>query len=325
MSPLDTQRPYWFDDAPLAPPAAEPVPSAWQELRKGWSAGGRARLGAVLKADVKAIAGDWWNKDRSDRIEAFAEANGLGFDAQSYVTGKDLPGLVFQRQMGERRSAVTWGEDLPYVEFANYVKPGEDAGESDCWGYVAIRHGLSLPHVVVDARANDADGGGADSARPVTSLGEGSMVSSSPLASSPHRLKRLDVGGAASGRFMAWAPKGTEEQARPFVGGQALTLVESLVDTFDVEFVDGWVFLYGYYLDISSEEADRWAWVFSVASRVLDQLAAWGGPAAPVDAPFYTRGRVPRPASLAELPAPWSRRATGAWNAAFGRDGFATW
>lgn len=125
---------------------------------------------------------------------------------------------------------------------------------------------------------------------------------------------------------LAPAPEEPEVSAwQELLSGPTLTLAQSLVDTFDVEFVDGWVFLYGYYFEVSTAEADRWAWVFSVASQVLDQVAALGGPPAPTHAPFHTSARIPRPASLAALPTPWSRGANAAWNSVFGRDGFPTW
>lgn len=319
MGPLSAARRYWFDDAPLTPPPPAEA-SAWQDVRKGWAAGGKSRLGAVLKADVKAIAGDLF-KSKPDLIEAFAEANGLGYQASGYVAGKDLPGLVFQGRMGDRRSAVTWGES-PYVEFANYQNGGEDAGEGSHWGYVAIRHGRDLPHVVFDACANDSGSGAADSGKSVSSLGEGSWMATPALKSSRTKLVPLELGPSVeASRFVTYVSKGDEAAARRLLDGSTLALVQSLVESFDVEFVDGWVFLYGYHFDVSTDEADRWAWVFSVASQVLDQVEAWGGPAAPSEAPFYTRERVGRPASLAELPQPWSRGATGAWNAVFGRDG----
>ncbi len=127
-------------------------------------------------------------------------------------------------------------------------------------------------------------------------------------------LQPLDVGAGHAARFRAYAGRGDEQAAATLLTAPALDLLHTTAATFDIEVLDSWLVLYGYGFDVSTTDPDRWAWVFSLTSRWLDQCAAWAASwptadsaagasgAAPAwrDVPFHTERTWPTPRQLVE-------------------------
>jgi hypothetical protein len=314
----DDGRHYWVDVRPLTGQPteddAEAAPSAGAELRAAWSAGRstKDRLTVLRNADVRAIAGDLWRKVSAPRpIMRFAEANGLDFAWQDHAP---LPGMIFR--LGERRSILTY-RGVPEIEFGNFNSVGRELVQE--FGYVAIRHGLGLPHLVLDARANDA--APPRGSRLYAKKGHHTSLtqnyrgsdSSTPMGSVGTEVRLLDLGAEVGQHFATYCEAGREAESRAFLTAE-LSVMTDLTRVFDVEVTADWIFLYAYGIEVVTDEPDRWLWIFSVTSQVLDRVQVWGRAR---DAPvieefphFYTEARLERPATLAKLPTP-----SPGWNA----------
>lgn len=261
------------------------------------------------------MASDLW-KDfwaGGDEIKRFAEANQLAFHRQQYdrqwEEGGALPGMIFRG--GERRDFLTWGEPIA-IEFGNWSSIGSELEQA--FGYVAVRHDLALPHLIIDARANDAKPPPGSwfyaSKSSYTSLSENYYGSEPASAMDRVRSKteRLDLGPEIDSYFQAYCDLGESAAARAFLTPERLQMLCAASMEFDIEITSEWIYLYALGITISSHDADRWAWVLSVTSRLVDHVRSWSAAAGKEPAiarpPFYADRTVPRPADLARLPTP---------------------
>lgn len=319
-APEDPGRDYWFDaraltDDPLDDPEAPP--SARKSFRQAWrgSRSLRERVDALREADLKAIVAERLARKRP--MEVFAEANGAIFCDQTY---DKLPGMIFRQ--GERRNVLTW-EGPPYVEFGNFHTVGQELARM--FGYVAIRHDRGLPRLVVDTLANDATppAGSRLYAKKGshTSLTENyrGSDSASMMSGVAADVQLLDLGEGWARCFAVYAERGREAEARRWLSAETLGLLYELGASFDIEVTSEWFFLYGYGFEVSHwSRVERWAWVFSTASQVLDRMDWWGeaGRSDSSQLPgFYTEERLPRSADLPKLPKP-----SPGWGAFWGSD-----
>lgn len=311
---------YWFDATPLTvkpEKAADAPDSASNKFRKAWGGGAglKGRLEAVRSANLQGMASDLW-KDfwaGGDEISRFAAANGFTYELQRYdrewQEGKALPGMIFRG--GERRQFLTWGEPVS-VEFGNWSSVGQELVLA--FGYIAVRHDLGLPHLIVDARVNDTTPPPGSwfyaKKSDFTSLSENyrGSDSASPMGRLRNSTERLDLGTELDRYFQAYCDRGEEAAVRAFLTPDRIQMLCAASMEFDLEITDEWLYLYATGINISSKDADRWAWVFSVTSRLLDHVALWraaaGAEPLAERPPFYTERTVLRPADLAQLPAP---------------------
>lgn len=177
-----------------------------------------------------------------------------------------------------------------------------------------MRHDLGLPHLIIDARANDATPPPGSwfyaSKSSYTSLSENYYGSESASAMDRvrSRTERLDLGPEIDSYFQAYCDLGESAAARAFLTPERLQMLCAASMEFDIEITSEWVYLYALGITISSHDADRWAWVLSVTSRLVDHVRSWSAAAGKEPAiarpPFYTDRTVPRPADLARLPTP---------------------
>ncbi|MFT4188824.1 MAG: hypothetical protein QM621_09615 [Aeromicrobium sp.] len=301
----DDETGYWFEASMWGAdwPPREPgeLGSGPRAFREAWRGGDTPadRLRALRALNPKKIVADWWNSP--SKHDAFAEANGLTFERHSY---ESTPGSILR--FGERRDIYTW-EGPPTVEFGNHHSPVQRV--EWLFGYIAVDHALSLPRMVLDARANDAtpprghwiyadkshysslgvNFRGSDSASP-----SGRSKDGRTLHTAIGKLELLDLGPETGRLFQAFVEPGRESDARAFLSGDALRLMGELSATFDIGITENRIFLYLSSVEVSWFEADRWAWVFSVASQVLDRLGLWD-PAVPERPAFYTDRCLPAP------------------------------
>jgi hypothetical protein len=312
---------YWFDAEPLLEKPAQPERPAYAQLRKGLGQGAslKARLAALKDVELGGLVKDAFARTPG-QLELFAQANGLGY---RYFSFDQRPGMIFPS--GEQREMVS-SDGPPYVEFGNCHSRGQEMAY--LFGYVAVRHGLDLPHLVLDARANDATPPAGSrvyakkqsySSLDANYRGSGSAT---PMTWVRALVEPLDLGPQVDQHTRVFVEKGRGEEARRFLTGTALQYFLGVAQHFDAEIVDGWALLYLYGAEVSGTDPDRWAWAFSVASRLLDQVEAWARttPALPHAPPagsfarpsFYTADDAPLPAELA----------TGPWQPAVGRNAF---
>lgn len=298
---------YWFDPSALLAEPTGPLRPELDGLRSRLRSDSsiRGRLAALRAADSKALLKDVLIPDRLEPIEEFARANGLqyrgwqkksGHEASYTRPGEYRPGLLVAGC--DAQDLVWWEDDGLLVEFAN-LRPSGGIG----WGCVTIRHGLPLPHVILDGRGNDPvtpQGG-----KRVTNLSRRQRSEAGDrythLDSLKKKIAPLDLGADAARDLTVWCERGREADARSLLAGPPLRLACETGEAFDVEVKDGWVFLYGYKFDLCTTEVDRWAWLFSLTSRWLDVLHGWGA-ADPSRLPFHTAAVVGRPESLREVP-----------------------
>lgn len=304
-----TGAPYWFDIEPLLQKPAKPERPTYARLRTGLGKGAtvKQRLAALKDVELGGLVKDTFASS-AEPIELFAQANGLDYRSwlrpSAYLLPSDdptryRPGSLFRKNGGtECNEFVTWSGP-PYVEFANMSASSVDAADAAGWGWVGIRHGLDLPHVVLDARANDARKPNRRG-RTVTSLTEHGKGSKGVLHTARTPLSAVSLGGEADQAFQVWVEDARQQEAVELLSGPLLSVAEESARSFDVELVEGWTFLYGYCLQVSTKDPDRWAWLFSLASRWLDVLTPRmpAGERAAGPAPFYTRETRERPESV---------------------------
>lgn len=269
---------------------------------------------------LKALGQEMTTQNSYRLLKEFCADN--GFDYRSFSFDQ-RPGMIFPS--AEQKDMVSVAGP-PYVEFGNCHSRGQNMPYM--FGYIAVRHDLDLPHIVLDARANDATpprGSGIYAKkRSYSSLDADFRGSDSttPMMWVRAQVEPLDLGQHVDERMRVFGEKGREPEARSFLSGTTLQYFLDMAEHFDVEVVDGWTLLYAYVTEVTGLEADRWAWAFSVASRLLDQVERWTSshallPGAPprdkIERPsFYTSKTFPPPAEIA----------SGPWQPAVGRNAF---
>lgn len=291
---------YWFDVEPLRPPArlsgyetsestepSRPLGGAATGTSRADRLKARARLAAErAKEAVTEKLTETFSRsaDPGPVIAAFAAANGLTYRATVTNAGADQPGIHLDDDMdhvvatlGGPESAA--GSVTPYVEFGNHMSRG----------YIAVRHDLLLPHVVVHSRFA---GKKANALATAAVLG---WVALDTVAAD----RSSDESPTKSGRFMKVAtklkdyppktilPDGSGKPRRPFsvyiakpdlaagialVKGPAVSALYEFARSFHLEFREGWLIAYNQYGEVSTTDPDTWAWIFSTASRMLDLL-----------------------------------------------------
>lgn len=296
---------YWFDATPLAP----------------GDRSFRPRLDRLLP-------GGRLSGEDHDAIAAFAQANGLEYDALLARRGEEFRSLVVHGT-GE---AVVRGAGTPGLEIGNHglrFMPGDLDGASRR-GYVAVRHGLDLPHIFWDSRSPDAATplNLASKALEVAAMldwseGAGSESSMSSFRSRStwlelhERLAGTDAGSRATRKAARAAArtaageavraqgygtrveKGREGEAAALLSAEARPVVAGLAESFDVEANGPWLLAHSKFGDLSTRDPRVWAWAFSAASRLVDLAALWGAEVADLRRPgWYTAQRVDRPARL---------------------------
>ncbi|WP_408898011.1 hypothetical protein ACJ5H2_02630 [Nocardioides sp. R1-1] len=245
-------------------------------------------------------------------IEEFAHANDLDYDPG--VKG-DLPSLLIGAQSVCKDVVATRGE--PKVEFGNhgwrYWKGSDDLVPSR-QGYIAVQHGRALPHVLVSfAGAVGAMTPLNLASAAITAVGQLNFEDVTDSDGSPFekfRTKGTRVELPAGAEVTAHTEKGREGEAQELLSGETLAALADLARSFTVEVREGWLLAYSHYGDVSTRDPEVWAWVFSVASRMLDLAQLWREthPAAAGEyvaagfderaVPFYTDQRVERPSKL---------------------------
>lgn len=192
---------------------------------------------------------------REHRLSQFLAANGL-----TLLPGYDdppLPGVLF-RAGQDRRALRRARTDLPrFLELGDYqytvgTKKHRIAAT---WGYIAVKLENPLPHIVLDARAND--------------------LLTSSLPSVFARDQRLSLEGDFDQRFRLFCPKGYERDALYLFTPDVMQRFFDHAASFDVEIVDDWLFFYLIGKKCISYDAAQWVQMHEMVSVVLDKLPQW--------------------------------------------------
>lgn len=246
----------------------------------------------ILASAVRAVATIralriprwWW--EAAYRLTRFAAANDLRYGHDEAVSH---PGVIFGtgvQRTAERRLTTTAGRRLEIGNYRYTVK-GEKQDRVYGWGYVAIGLDRRLPHLLLDAKANDRSVFG---------------IRTSNLPVDLARDQRLSLGGEFDDRFTLYAPNDYGRDAFLVFAPDLMALFIDRLGTFDVEIVDDTMFVYGGRFDLLDPATYAWLQelVEVVVARTLrrteryrDDLALLEGDAVPDRAlPAPARGPV---------------------------------
>ena len=160
------------------------------------------------------------------RLTRFAAANGFAFTPQ--VANPELAGAIFSQ--GHAREAINrlTASTGRHLEIGNYrYKTGSGKEErTHDWGYLALHLDRTLPHMVLDSRANNGLFGG----------------SNLPAAFSKNQVLSLE--GDFDEYFTLYCPREYERDALYVFTPDLMALLIDNAAPFDVEIVDDWMFVY---------------------------------------------------------------------------------
>ena len=176
----------------------------------------------------------WW--EAAYRLVGFAGTNGLRYGHDETAS---YPGVIFGAgadRTVERRLSTTSGR---HVEVGNYryVVRGDDSDQVRVygWGYVAIKLDRRLPHLLLDAKANNRSVFGIQASNlPVDLVGD----------------QKLTLGGEFDAAFTLYAPSDYGRDAFQILAPDLMALFIDRLGTFDVEIIDDTMFCYGARFDL---------------------------------------------------------------------------
>ena len=188
------------------------------------------------------IPRSWW--EAAYRITQFAEANGLRYGHDEVVSH---PGVIFGTgidRVAMRRLTTTQGRRTEIGNY-RYTVPAENRENSQVygWGYVAITLDRRLPHLLLDAKANDRSVFG---------------IKTSNLPVDLARDQRLTLGGEFDDKFTLYAPSDYGRDAFYIFAPDLMALFIDRLGTFDVEIVDDTMFVYGSPFDLLDPQTYSW-------------------------------------------------------------------
>ncbi|MFT4283908.1 MAG: hypothetical protein QM598_03620 [Protaetiibacter sp.] len=183
-----------------------------------------AFLGIVAVAIVASVAGGRGSAERLMRLARFAEANGFAFSPRN--ADPSYPGLIFR--VGRRRHALdhivrTAPRFLDIGNFRYTTGSGKNQ-KTRTWGFMALHLDRRVPHMLLDARANDFLG--------------------SNLPASFSKDQVLSLEGDFDHHFTLYCPREYERDALYVFTPDLMALLIDEAGAFDVEVIDDWMFVY---------------------------------------------------------------------------------
>jgi hypothetical protein len=159
------------------------------------------------------------------RLSRFADANGLLYSPGDPAPG--YAGAIFgiggSRQMSDHMRSSA-GRFIDYGNYHYTTSNGKHQQRRD-WGFLAIRLDRPLPHMMLDATANNG-------------------VFGSSLPRSFSRDQRLSLEGDFDRHFTLYCPSEYERDALYVFTPDLMVLLIDEAAAFDVEIVDDWLFVY---------------------------------------------------------------------------------
>lgn len=220
---------------------------------------------------------------RTIRLKRFAEANNFSF---SLHRSTDQPGLIFTLGHSRHYTTVVSGKykNLPF-EMGNFFCTIGSGRSSKLikFGVVAIELTRALPHVLLDAKANNWLG-----------------FSNLPAFSSS---QLLTLEGNFNKYFDLYVPKGYERDALYFITPELMVLLIDLGAQFDIEIIDNRLYMYGS-KEFTFEKTETIRTVF----QLIDVL----GGEVQENTRRYADARIPRSANVIAQPGKRLKR-SGVW------------
>lgn len=188
------------------------------------------------------IPRSWW--EAAYRLVGFAAANDLRYGHDEQV---GHAGVIFQAggdRVAERRLVTTAGRRLEIGNYRYSIRHDDDRDPRVYhWGYVAITLDRRLPHLLLDAKANNTSTFGI-------------KTSNLPVDLAPDQ--RLSLGGEFDDRFTLYAPSNYGRDAFGIFTPDLMALFIDRLGTYDVEIVDDTLFVYGSSFDLLAPRTYEW-------------------------------------------------------------------
>ena len=206
----------------------------------------------VVKVIRSLIIPRWW-WEAAYRLTRFATANNLRYGHDEAVS---YPGVIFGSgidRIAERRLTTTAGRRLEIGNYRYTIRAeNQDNSQVYGWGYVAITLDRRLPHLLLDAKANDSSVFG---------------IRTSNLPVDLASDQRLSLGGEFDDRFTLYAPSDYGRDAFYIFAPDLMALFIDRLGTFDVEIIDDTMFVYGSRFDLLDPRT--YEWLAEVAETVI--------------------------------------------------------
>lgn len=204
------------------------------------SVAGLVRAVGLLRS--LGIPRSWW--EAAYRLVGFAGANDLRYGHDETVSH---PGVIFTTggdRVVERRLTTTAGRRLEIGNYRYSVRHDDDREPTVYrWGYVAITLDRRLPHLLLDAEANN---------RSIFGI----KTSNLPVDLAPDQ--RLSLGGEFDDRFTLYAPSNYGRDAFGIFTPDLMALFIDRLGTYDVEIVDDTLFVYGDRFNLLAPQTYEW-------------------------------------------------------------------
>lgn len=186
--------------------------------------------------------------EKNFRLHTFAEANGMRHVING--GGAMYPGVIFQSGSGRTTTNRFTGVNGNAFDIANYTyTTGSGKNRSTHrWAYLVIPLTRSLPHILLDAKANNLLFG-----------------SNLPLRFDKEQILRLE--GDFNEFFTLYCPRGYEADALYIFTPDVMALMIDHTSAFDVEIIDRNMYVYATsHFDFGS--AALWARLFTIIDLV---------------------------------------------------------
>ncbi len=194
-----------------------------------------------------ARSGRW---ERWLRIDRFARANGLVFSPAD--ANPRYAGSIFQLGSGRQATEHLMSQAGRFFDMGNYQYTTSNGKNSTThtWGFMALKLDRRLPHMVLDAQANNGFFG-------------------SNLPASFDKSQILSLEGDFDRYFTLYCPRQYERDALYVFTPDLMALLIDNAAPFDVEVIDDWMFVYA-----AQPFTMTWPGVYERLFRILQTVGA---------------------------------------------------
>ena len=192
-------------------------------------------------------------KRQQTKVYKFAVANGLTFSAHTASTG--LKGMIFEQGHSRQLVAALLFPDGTQIGNYQYTTGGGKNRHTHSWGFARVQLSRRLPHMVLDARANNL-------------FGKFSNLPSS------FRGQTLSLEGDFDKHFTLYAPKQYERDALYVFTPDVMAAMIDAGRDYDMEVIDDQLMLYTrgkFALDSEAELSSLLRIIESIHSELHDQ------------------------------------------------------
>lgn len=192
---------------------------------------------------------------RQLRLHDFAASNGLDYRIVRHWL--PLPGLIFEGQDGSTAYDVVESRDGRGLIVGNqtFTTGTGNKRQTHRWGFATVQLGTMLPHIVLDAKGNNA-------------------LAASTLPVSLDAEQRLRLEGDFDRHFSLSVPKGYERDALYLFTPDIMARFVDRAAELDVEIVDDRLFLYSRH-DLATLDPAVWTWILTTIDALTEKAAQW--------------------------------------------------